>query len=114
MNNHCTNVPPQRVSNLIRRITIANNGVEATQNAIGKMHWSLVAVRLREIFDLGGGLQHSGSYPMVFQHSVSQSSRVIQVPVDTGLFMFICIEAGSALEACIDLDLELKEEVPKN
>jgi hypothetical protein len=53
---------------------------------------------------------------MVFQHSVSQSSRVIQVPVDTGLFIFICtcIEAGSALEACIDLDLELKEEVPKN
>ena len=84
MNNHCTNVPPQRVSNLIRRITIANNGVEATQNA-------LVAVRLREIFDLGGGLQHLGSYPMVFQHSVSQSSRVIQV--DTGLFIFICIEA---------------------
>jgi hypothetical protein len=79
------------VSNLIRRITIANNGVEATQNAIGKMHWSLVAVRLREIFDLGGGLQHSGSYPMVFQHSVSQSSRVIQV--DTGLFIFLCIEA---------------------
>ena len=84
MNNHCTNVPPRRVSNLIRRI----DGVEATQNA-------LVAVRLREIFDLGGGLQHSGSYPMVFQHSVSQSSRVIQVDTGLfhGLFIFICIEA---------------------
>jgi hypothetical protein len=30
MNNHCTNVPPRRVSNLIRRITVSKQR---------KMHW---------------------------------------------------------------------------
>ena len=73
---HCrsyTAVPRGTRENLAMRYAVPGGGFQHSGNY--PMVFQHSGAR---DFDLGGGFQHSGNYPMVFQHSGSERSRLIR------------------------------------